>query len=67
MTGLKITCADCGQVNRVPPERLEAGPKCGICGARLVDGKVRGWRRRPNRTTSRWSWISGPPGADPAA
>ena len=39
--GVKLTCLDCGQVNRVPAERLGAGPKCGTCGAALLDGKVR--------------------------
>ncbi|WP_116130825.1 thioredoxin TrxC [Tropicimonas sp. IMCC34043] len=37
---LKVTCHDCGTTNRVPADRLGAGPKCGTCGARLVDGKV---------------------------
>ncbi|MFO1209154.1 MAG: thioredoxin TrxC [Amaricoccus sp.] len=37
----KLTCLDCGQVNRVPEERLAAGPKCGVCGAPLLDGTVR--------------------------
>jgi len=37
----KITCLDCGAVNRVPAARLGAGPKCGVCGARLLDGKVK--------------------------
>ncbi len=37
----KLTCLECGQVNRVPEERLAAGPKCGTCGAPLLDGKVR--------------------------
>lgn len=36
----KVTCLDCGQVNRVPAERLGAGAKCGTCGARLISGKV---------------------------
>ncbi|MFP4275240.1 MAG: thioredoxin TrxC [Paracoccaceae bacterium] len=36
----KLTCLACGQVNRVPDDRMEAGPKCATCGARLVDGKV---------------------------
>jgi thioredoxin 2 len=40
MASLKLTCLDCGQVNRVPGDRLAAGPKCATCGARLVDGKV---------------------------
>ncbi|PJN95540.1 thiol reductase thioredoxin, partial [Amaricoccus sp. HAR-UPW-R2A-40] len=38
---MKLTCFECGQVNRVPEERLAAGPKCGVCGAKLADGKVR--------------------------
>jgi len=37
---VKITCADCGQTNRVAGDRLSAGPKCGTCGTRLADGKV---------------------------
>ncbi|RYH08458.1 thioredoxin TrxC [Tropicimonas sp. IMCC6043] len=37
---LKLTCLDCGSVNRVPTEKLGAGPKCGTCGAKLADGKV---------------------------
>ena len=41
MEKLKLTCLDCGQVNRVPGDKLAQGPKCGICGARLVDGSVR--------------------------
>ena len=40
MSGLKMTCFDCGQVNRVPADRIGAGPKCGTCGAQLVTGKV---------------------------
>ncbi|MDA3889358.1 MAG: thioredoxin domain-containing protein [Allgaiera sp.] len=39
--GLKLTCLECGAVNRVPEAKLGAGPKCGTCGARLNDGKVR--------------------------
>lgn len=38
---MRVTCLACGQANRVPAERLAAGPKCGTCGERLVDGKVR--------------------------
>ncbi|MGC9419906.1 MAG: thioredoxin TrxC [Rhodovulum sp.] len=38
--GLKLTCTACGAVNRVPADRLEAGPKCGTCGAKLAQGKV---------------------------
>jgi thioredoxin 2 len=37
---VKLCCAACGQMNRVPVARLAAGPKCGICGAALVDGRV---------------------------
>jgi len=40
MAALKLTCFDCGQVNRVPAERLEDGPKCASCGARLVSDKA---------------------------
>lgn len=38
--GLKLTCTTCGQMNRVPADRLAAGPKCGSCGDPLVTGKV---------------------------
>ncbi|MHC0053689.1 thioredoxin TrxC [Actibacterium sp. D379-3] len=38
---LKLVCHDCGSANRVPEGKLGAGPKCGTCGARLSDGKVR--------------------------
>lgn len=38
---LKMTCLECAAVNRVPADRLSAGPKCGTCGAKLNDGKVR--------------------------
>lgn len=37
---VKLTCLDCGQANRVPATRLGAAPKCGVCGAGLVAGKV---------------------------
>lgn len=37
---LKLTCLSCGQGNRVPADRLGAGPKCGTCGAGLVTGRV---------------------------
>lgn len=40
MDALKLCCAACGQMNRVQADRLAAGPKCGICGAALADGKV---------------------------
>lgn len=38
---LKMTCLECSAVNRVPADKLGAGPKCGTCGAKLNDGKVR--------------------------
>ena len=38
--GVKLICLACGQANRVPAEKLGAGPKCGICGAGLATGKV---------------------------
>jgi len=38
---VKLTCHDCASVNRVPQAKLGAAPKCGVCGAKLVDGKVR--------------------------
>ena len=37
---LKLTCATCGQMNRVPADKLGLGPKCGTCGDPLVSGKV---------------------------
>jgi thioredoxin 2 len=36
---VKLTCLACGQGNRVPRDRLGAGPKCGTCGARLLTAK----------------------------
>ncbi|MFC2970257.1 thioredoxin TrxC [Acidimangrovimonas pyrenivorans] len=39
--GVKLVCADCGQANRVPAAKLASGPKCGVCGARLIDGSVK--------------------------
>lgn len=40
MAGKKLTCLDCGQINRVPEEKLGAGAKCGTCGAPLLRSKV---------------------------
>lgn len=37
---MKLTCLDCGAVNRVPADKLGAGPKCGTCGGKLNTGKV---------------------------
>lgn len=36
----KLTCATCGQMNRVPLAKLADGPKCGSCGDPLADGRV---------------------------
>lgn len=38
--GVKLACTTCGQMNRVPREKLGAGPKCGSCGDALITGKV---------------------------
>lgn len=38
---VKLTCAACGQTNRFPAARLDLGPKCGVCGEALADGRVR--------------------------
>ncbi|CUH54406.1 thioredoxin TrxC [Shimia sp. R11_0] len=40
MSGKKLTCFKCGQINRVPYDKLGAGPKCGTCGTGLMSGKV---------------------------
>ena len=40
MSGKKITCFECAQINRVPQEKLSAHPKCGTCGAKLFATKV---------------------------
>ena len=37
---MNVTCLYCGQVNRVPADKLSAGGKCGTCGAKLVSSKV---------------------------
>jgi thioredoxin 2 len=37
---VKLCCADCGQMNRVPAVKLDQAPKCGTCGAALLDGRV---------------------------
>ena len=38
---VKLVCLDCGQTNRLPETRLASGPKCGVCGAALLEGKAR--------------------------
>ncbi|MEP2531913.1 thioredoxin TrxC [Shimia sp.] len=40
MSGKKLTCFKCGQVNRVPFDKLMAEPKCGTCGTGLMTGGV---------------------------
>ena len=40
MADKTLTCLECGQLNRVPAEKLAAGPKCGTCGAALVPRKA---------------------------
>lgn len=40
MSGKKLTCLECGQVNRIPADKLGAGAKCGTCGGKLLSGKV---------------------------
>lgn len=37
---VRLTCAICGQANRVPSDRLTAGPKCGSCGEPLMGARV---------------------------
>ena len=39
MASVKLACFSCGQGNRVPEEKLAAGPKCGTCGAALMPDK----------------------------
>ncbi len=40
MAGKKLTCLECGQLNRVPEDKLASGGKCGVCGAVLMPGKA---------------------------
>ena len=35
---MNVVCAHCQAVNRVPPERADQNPKCGKCGAPILDG-----------------------------
>lgn len=37
---VKLCCATCGQMNRIPVARLPDAPKCGSCGDPLADGRV---------------------------
>jgi len=36
---LKLTCLSCARINRLPQDRLDSGPKCGVCGAALLPAK----------------------------
>ena len=36
-----VTCLSCGSVNRLPEAKLAANPKCGTCGAKLTEPRVR--------------------------
>lgn len=38
--GVRVTCAVCGQGNRVPLAKMGEGPKCGSCGEPLLNGAV---------------------------
>ena len=38
--GIRVTCAVCGQANRVPLAKMAEGPKCGSCGEALLNGAV---------------------------
>jgi len=40
MDGKKLTCLECGQINRVPDDRLGPDAKCGTCGAALIHSKA---------------------------
>lgn len=40
MAGSKVTCLSCGQVNRVPEDRLGPAAKCGTCGETLMPGRA---------------------------
>ncbi|MCC6305925.1 MAG: thioredoxin family protein [Rhodobacteraceae bacterium] len=37
---LTLTCLACGRVNRLAPDRLAQGPRCGACGAAIADGSI---------------------------
>ncbi len=34
-----VVCLECGQGNRIPEAKLDAGPKCAICGTGLIKGE----------------------------
>lgn len=35
-----LTCLNCGQLNRVPEDKLTSGPKCGNCSKGLMTGQA---------------------------
>ena len=35
-----LTCMSCRTVNKIPEDKLNAGPKCGSCGKPLANGQV---------------------------
>jgi thioredoxin 2 len=37
---VKLCCATCHQLNRVPVAKLSEAPRCGSCGDPLADGRV---------------------------
>ena len=39
MDYLRVACPECGAVNRLPADRLSAGPKCGKCKQALFSGR----------------------------
>ena len=39
MEKLLVACPKCGTANRVPAERLGEEPKCGQCGAPILEGR----------------------------
>ena len=69
MTSKLLLCPACGAVNRVPEARLGENPKCGKCHARIFpDHPVRLGRDNflayiQKKTSCRYWWISGRPGA----
>ncbi len=40
MQSKTLTCLACGQLNRVPQDKLSAGPKCASCGDKLISVKA---------------------------
>ncbi len=38
---VNLTCHECGAINRIPDDKITANPKCGVCGDKLINGKVK--------------------------